>query len=72
MPCSRRVLAVLGAALLVLAVAGTAAAHLQSSATTSAAKPLVVAINQVGEVYDPTSVLPSTISVVDANVFDCG
>ncbi len=68
MPCSRRVLAVLAAALLVLAATGTAAAQVRSSA--SAAKPLVVAINQVGEIYDPTSVLPSTISVVDANVFD--
>lgn len=68
---SRRILALLGLAALTLTVAATAAARIVSSAaTTKQPKSLVIAINQVGEIYDPTSVLPSTISVVDSNVFD--
>jgi len=73
MPWSRRILALFGASLLALAAAGSAAAHVQITAATMTAaktKPLVIAINQIGEVYDPTSVLPSTISVPAANVFD--
>lgn len=69
---SRRILAPLGVALLALAVAATAAARVTAGAAPAKAKPkpLVIAINQLGEVYDPTSVLPSTISVVASNVFD--
>ena len=49
----------------VIAVGSTAGAQ-----AAMAPPKLVIGINQVGEIYDPTSVLPSTISVVDANVFD--
>jgi len=56
---------------LTLAVAGAASARGTDVARTKAEpKQLVIAINQGGEIYDPTSVLPSTISVVAANVFD--
>ncbi len=68
MHATRRVLALTGVALLSLAAAGSATSHIRT--TGASAKPLVIGINQAGEIYDPTSVLPSTISVVAANVFD--
>jgi peptide/nickel transport system substrate-binding protein len=59
------------AAALVVAVGVLLATAAGATATAAAFKPqLTIGISQVGEIYDPTSVLPSTVSVVDANVFD--
>lgn len=69
-PCRSRAAAMAAAIAAVLALAACSRNADDSKPGGTVRTPLVVDIRQVGEVYDPHSVLPSEISAVAFNVYD--